>query len=83
MMNFIDLTMICSSVVFLDKRHVAPHLSLVVIDLNRVLRFKVFVSEDRQLSVVHLILDFEPNQSQTTSKKWATQLGQATLGSVG
>ena len=61
MMSFIGLTMICSSVVFADKRHVAPRLSLVyVADLNRVLRSEVFVSEDKQLRVVHLILDFEP-----------------------
>ena len=29
-------------------------------DLNRVLRSEVFVSEDKQLRVVHLILDFKP-----------------------
>ena len=61
MMSFIGLTMICSSVVFADKRHVAPRLSLVyVADLNRVLRSEVFMSKDRQLRAVHLILDFEP-----------------------
>jgi len=61
MMGFIGLAMICSSVVFADKRYVVPHLSLVnVVDLNRVLRSEVFVSEDRQLRAVHLILDFEP-----------------------
>ena len=61
MMGFIGLIVICSSVVFVDKRHVAPHLSSVnIADLNRVLRFEVFVSEDRQLSAVHLILDFKP-----------------------
>ena len=61
MMGFIGLTMIHSSAVFADKRHVAPRLSLVkVTNLNRVLRSKVFVSKDRQLRVVHLILDFEP-----------------------
>ena len=60
-MGFIGLTMIYSLAVFADKRHVAPHLSLVnVTDLNKVLRFEVFVSEDRQLKAVHLILDFEP-----------------------
>ena len=38
-----------------------PNLNFVnVLDLNRVLRFEVFVSEDRQLRVVHLILDFKP-----------------------
>ena len=47
--------------VLADKRHVAPNLNLVnVTDLNKVLRFEVFVSEDKQLRVVHLILDFEP-----------------------
>jgi len=48
MMGFIGLTMICFSTVFADKRHVAPRLNLVnVADLNRVLRFEVFMSEDR------------------------------------
>ena len=61
MMGFIGLTMIYSSVVFVDKRHVVPRLNLVnIMDLNRVLRSKVFTSEDRQLRAVHLILDFEP-----------------------
>ena len=61
MMGFIGLTMICSSVVFVDKRHVAPCHSLVnIAHLNKVLRFDVFVSEDRQLKAVHLILDFKP-----------------------
>ena len=59
--GFIGLTMIFSSVVFADKRHVVPRLNLVnVADLNRDLRSKVFVSEDRFLRAVHLILDFEP-----------------------
>ena len=61
MMGFIGLTMICSSTVFADKRHIVPRLSLVnIADLNRVLQFEVFVSEDRQLRAVHLILGFEP-----------------------
>ena len=43
-----------------DKRHVVPSLNLVnIADLNRVLRSEVFVSEDRQLRAVHLILNFE------------------------
>ena len=51
----------CFSDVFVDKRYVAPKLSLVnVTSLNKVLRSEVFVSKDRQLWVVHLILDFEP-----------------------
>ena len=61
MMGFIGLTMICSSVIFANRRHIAPRLSLVnIADLNRVLRFEVFMSEDRQLKAIHLILNFEP-----------------------
>ena len=60
MMGLIGLTMICSLAVFVDKRHVTPRLSLVnIANLNIVLRFEVFVSEDKQLRAVHLILDFE------------------------
>lgn len=41
---------------FADKRYVAPNIRFVnVDDINRVLRFEVFVSEDE-----HLILDFQP-----------------------
>ena len=60
-MDFINLTMVCSLDVFADKVHVAPRLSFVnVAALNKVLRSKIFVSEDGQLRVVHLVLDFEP-----------------------
>ena len=39
----------------------SPNLNVVdIADLNRVLRVEVFVSEDRQLKAVHLILDFKP-----------------------
>ena len=39
----------------------APNLNLVnIADLNKVLRAEVFVSEDRQLRAIHLILDFKP-----------------------
>ena len=39
----------------------APNLNFVNIpDLNKVLRFEVFVSKDKQLRVVHLILNFKP-----------------------
>ena len=57
----IDLIMISSSYVFADKRHVAPRLSLVnVLGLNKLLRLEIFISEDKQLRAVHLILDYEP-----------------------
>ena len=50
----------CLSDVFADKRHVTPSLNLVnIAGLNKVLRFEVFVSKDRQLWVVQLNLDFE------------------------
>ena len=61
MMDFNFLTMFCSSTIFADKRHVAPRLSLTkVATLKYLLRSEIFVSEDRQLLAIHLILDFEP-----------------------
>lgn len=46
---------------FADKRYVALNLNFVnILDLNRVLRFEVFMSENRQLRAFHLILDFKP-----------------------
>ena len=61
MMDFNFLTMFCSSAIFADKRQVVPMLSLTnVASLNYLLRFEIFVSEDRQLRAIHLILDFEP-----------------------
>ena len=60
MMDFNFLNMFCSSAIFVDKRRVAPRLSLSnIAALNYLLRFEIFVSEDRQLRAVHLILDFE------------------------
>ena len=61
MVSFVRLTMIFSLDVFTNKRHTALRLSLVNVQgLNKLLRSEVFISEDRQLRVVHLILDFEP-----------------------
>ena len=61
MIIFIDLTMISSSDVFANKRHVASRLCLVnVSSVNKFLRSEVFISEDRQLRAVHLILNYEP-----------------------
>ena len=60
-MDFIFLTMFCSSVIFANKRQVTPKLNLTnIVALNYLLRSEIFVSEDRQLRAVHLILDFEP-----------------------
>ena len=61
MMDFNFLTIFCFSATFADKRQVAPKLSLTHVKaLNYLLRSKIFVSKDRQLRAVHLILDFEP-----------------------
>ena len=44
-----------------DKNQVAPRLSFTnIAALNFLLRSKIFVSEDKQLRAVHLILEFEP-----------------------
>ena len=61
MMGFHELTMALFSAVIADRRHVAPRLSHTnLAALNYVLQSEIFMSEDRQLRVVHLILDFEP-----------------------
>ena len=61
MMGFHELTMALFLAVIVDRRHVTPQLSLTnVVALNYLLRSKIFMSEDRQLRAVHLILDFEP-----------------------
>ena len=53
--------MISSSNVFADKRHVALRLSLVNISaLNYLLRSEIFISEDRELRVAYLVLDYKP-----------------------
>ena len=61
MMGFRKLTIALFLAVIADRRHVAPRLSFTnVAALNYLLRSEIFVSEDRQLQAVHLILDFEP-----------------------
>ena len=58
---FSGLTMISSLDVFANKNHIALRLSSVnVSGLNKVLRSEIFISEDRQLRVDHLILEYEP-----------------------
>ena len=62
MINFISLTMISSSDIFADKRHVTPRLSLVNVPaFNYLLRSEIFISEDRQLRATHLVLYYEPS----------------------
>ena len=53
--------MLLSRLFIADKRLVNPQLSHTnIVGLNYLLRSEIFVSEDRQLRAVHLILDFEP-----------------------
>ena len=60
-MGFRELTMVLFLAVFADRRHVAPRLNFTnVAALNYLLQSDIFVSEDRKLRAVHLILDFEP-----------------------
>ena len=53
--------MFCFLAIFVDKRQVAPQISLTnVTALNYLLRSEIFVSEDRHLRAIYLVLDFEP-----------------------
>ena len=53
--------MLLSRLFIADRRLVNPQLSPTnIVGLNYLLRSEIFVSEDRQLRAVHLILDFEP-----------------------
>ena len=48
MMNFSFLTIFCFLATFADKRHMAPRLSFTnAVTLNYLLRFEIFISEDR------------------------------------
>jgi len=59
--SFVVLTVVSSWMNFAEKNHVALRLSLVNVPaLNKLLRSKVFVSEDGQLQATPLILDYEP-----------------------
>ena len=61
MMDFNFLSMFCSLAIFVDKRHITPKLSHTnVAILDYFLKSEIFVSKDRQLCAIHLILDFEP-----------------------
>ena len=53
--------MLLSRLFIADRRLVNPQLSRTnIVGLNYLLRSEIFMSEDRQLRAVHLILDFEP-----------------------
>ena len=60
-MTFVNLTLFFFLDIFVDKDHVSPKLSHTNIQaLNYLLRSEIFMSEDGQLRVVPLILDYEP-----------------------
>ena len=61
MKEFDFLTVFCFLAMFVDKNQVASRLSFTnVAALNYLLRLEIFVSKDRQLRAVYLILEFEP-----------------------
>ena len=50
--------------------------------LKKVLRSEVFVSEDRQLRTVHVILDFEPLSNQFQEVGHAIRVGDPRLAQI-
>ena len=68
---------------FAEKRHVAPNLNFVnIAGLNKLLRAKVFMSEDRQLRVVHLILNFKPLSDKFQDVGHAIRAGDPRLAQI-
>ena len=61
----------------------SPNLNLInVVDLNRVLRAEVFVSEDRQLRALHLIFDFKPLSDKFQDMGHAIRAGDPRLAQI-
>ena len=61
----------------------APNLNFVNIpDLNKALRFKVFVSDDRQLKAIHLILNFKPLSDKFQDMGKAIRAGDPQLARI-
>ena len=68
---------------FADKNHVISRLSFVnVPGLNKLLRFEVFIREDIQLRVAHLILDYEPLSHQFQDAGQAIRAGDSRLNRI-
>lgn len=56
--------------VSIDKNFTSPNFSLVnEVDLNRILRFEIFLHKDGQLCAAHVILRYEPISSSFESPK--------------
>ena len=82
-MDFNFLTMFCSSIILAKKRHVVPKLSLTnVVAFDYLLRFEIFVSEDRQLQAIHLILDFKPILEIYQEIGYAIRVGDLQLAQI-
>ena len=61
----------------------SPNLNVIdIADLNRVLRVEVFMSEDRQLRAVHLILDFKPLSDKFQDMGHAIRTGDPRLAQI-
>ena len=72
-----------ASRLFADKRFVATNLNFVNMpNLSRVLRSKVFVSENKQLRVVNQILDFKPLSNKFPDVGNAIRVGDTRLAQI-
>ena len=61
----------------------SPNLNVIdIADLNRVLRVEVFMSKDRQLRAVHLILDFKPLSDKFQDMGHAIRVGDPRLARI-
>ena len=61
----------------------SPNLNVVdIADLNRVLRVEMFMSEDRQLRAVYLILDFKPLSDKFQDMGHAIRAGDPWLARI-
>ena len=82
-MIFIFIIIIFFSDIFADKEHVSPKLSLVnILGLNYLLRLEIFISEDEQLRVAHLILDYEPISCIFQDAGQALRVGSSRLARI-
>ena len=75
--------MFCSLDVFIDKRHIAPNRNLLnFASLNKVLSSEIFVSENRQLKAIHLILYFKPLSNKFQAIGNAIKAGDPRLAQI-
>ena len=83
MIDFNLLTMFCFLAIFANKKQVAPRISLTnVTALNYLLRSEIFVSEDRHLRAIHLVLDFKPLSKIFQEVRHAIRVGDPRLARI-